>query len=206
MRRSRAHGVHPIQYNWKASEKRRAQIHCSTRRRLVYGWLSSLCASTGEIQHLPREQRATSTEFRLANLHPAIRLFVSGTTLAVSVHYRGRCWDLLQCLEHRPEQAPHGWIDTLCMPGQQKGYETADALWKAQVFDRFREWFDLTLSVAQALILYGTRDGATWAELMPFTTPRGPDEMARFPVWERTVPAQKADYLAPPVQRRSVTG
>ena len=187
VRRSRAYGAHPIQFKWKASEKRRAQIHCATRRRAVYDWLASLCASTGDTQRLPCEQRGTSTEFRLANLHPAIRIFVNGTTLAASVHYRGRCWDLLKCVESRPEQGAGGWINTLCIPGQQNVYDSVDALWKAEVFDRFREWFDLTLSVAQALILYGTPEGTTWAELIPFETPPALYEMARFAVWEQSL-------------------
>ncbi|MGG1944679.1 hypothetical protein AB1286_07710 [Trinickia sp. NRRL B-1857] len=187
MRRSRAHDIQSIRYKWsKASEMRRAYIHCSARRRVVYDWLSSLCASTGDIQRLPREQRRTSTEFRLSKLHPAIRIFVSGTTLAASVHYRGRCWDLLKCLENRPGKAPGGWINTMSIPGQQKVYDSVDALWKAEVFDGFRRWFDRALSVEQALILYGTHDGATWAELMPFATPRGLHEMARFPVWQHS--------------------
>jgi hypothetical protein len=190
VRTSRAHGIHPIRYPWsKASELRRAHIPCSARRRIVYDWLSSLRASTGGIQRLPREQRRTSTEFRLSKLHPAIRIFVSGTTLAASVHYRGRCWDLLQCLENRPEQASRGWIDALCRPRQQKVDDGVDALWKAEVFDGFRRWFELTLSTAQALILHGTPDGVTWAELMPFATPRGSHEMARFPVWKQALRA-----------------
>jgi hypothetical protein len=184
VRRSRARGIYPLQYARKASERRRAHVHCSTRRRVVYAWLSSLCASIGEIQRLPRKQRGTSTEFRLSKLHPAITIFVSGTTLAASVHYRGRCWDLLKYFEHRAEDASTGRIGPMCVPEQQTVDDSADARWKTAVFDGFRRWFGITLRAAQALILYSTPDGDTWAELTPFATPRGPHETARFPVWK----------------------
>ena len=189
VRGSRTHGIDPILYQRKPSERRRAHAHCSTRRRVVYGWLSSLCESTGDIDRLPREQRGTSNEFGLSNLHPAIRIFVNGTTLAASVHYRGRCWDVLECFEHRPGKEAGDGIHPICIPEQQEIHGSVDPLWKAEVFDCFRRWFDLTLREARTLILYGTSDGTTWAQLMPFGTPLAPHEIARFAVWKNTADA-----------------
>lgn len=183
VRASRTRAVYPIRHKAKASETRQAQYHCSTRRHAVYAWLSSLSALTGDIQRLPREQRGTSTEFRLSNLHPAIRIFVSGTTLAASVHYQGGSWDLLKYFEALPQKVAQGWINVVSAPGRQRVYSSVDALWKAEVLHRFRDWFELILTAAEAVTLYGTDDGATWAELMPFAAPRDSDEMARFPVW-----------------------
>lgn len=182
---SRPRAISLIQHKGKASETRQAQYHCSTRRHAVYAWLSSLSALTGDIQRLPREQRGTSTEFRLSNLHPAIRIFVSGTTLAASVHYRGGCWDVLKYFEALPKQVAHGWINLVAASERQRVYSSVDALWEAEVFDRFRDWFELILTTAEAVTLYGTDDRATWAELTPAAAPRGADEMARFPIWAR---------------------
>ena len=190
VRASRTRAISSIQSTWTASETRQAQRHCSTRRRVVYDWLASLSASAGDIQRLPREQRGTTTEFRLSNLHPAIRIFVSGTTLAASVHYRGRCWDVLKHYEALPKPVAHGWINLASAPERERVYSNVDALWKAEVFDRFRDWFELVLGAADTVMLFGTPDGTTWAELMPFATPRDVDEVARFPVWTALVRAQ----------------
>lgn len=183
----RTRALHTIQYNSKASETRRAQQHCAARRHVVYAWLAALHASTGDIQRLPREQRGTSTEFRLSNLHPAIRIYVSGTALAASVHYRRGCWDLLKCFESIPTKAARGWTNLVSAPGRQRVYSSVDAMWKAEVFDRFRDWFELILSAAEAVMLSGTHDGTTWAELVPFATRCSADEVARFPVWKGCV-------------------
>jgi hypothetical protein len=189
VRPSRTRALYPTQHKSKASETRRARQHCSARRHVVYAWLVSLAALTGGIERLPREQRGTSTECRLSELHPAIRIFMSGTTLAASVHYRGRCWDVLECFEAVPKQAALGWVNGAGARGQPCVHASADALWKTEVFDRFREWFELTLPAAEVVILYGTDDGATWAQFMPFATPpAAPFEMARFPVWRHRVP------------------
>lgn len=183
LRESRARATSLVQHKGKASETGQARHHCSTRRHTVYAWLSSLSALTGDIERLPREQRGASTEFRLSKLHPAIRIFVSGTTLAASVHYRGGCWDVLKYFEALPKQVAHGWINLVGAPERQRVYSNVDALWKAEVFDRFRDWFELILTAAEAVTLYGTDDGTTWAELTPLAAPRGADEMARFRVW-----------------------
>lgn len=190
VRASRTRATSPIQSTSTASETRQAQRHCSTRRRVVYDWLASLSASAGNIQRLPREQRGTTTEFRLSNLHPVIRIFVSGTTLAASVHYRGRCWDVLKHFEALPKPIAHGWINLVSAPGRQRVYSNVDALWNAEVFDRFRDWFELVLGAADTVMLSATPDGTTWAELMPFATPHGVDEMARFPVWAAHIRTQ----------------
>lgn len=166
----------------KASQKQQAQACCTKRRRIVYKWFSSL-SSFGEISPVPREQRRTSTEFRLSNLHPTIRVFVSATTLALAIHYKGRCWDVLSCFEKGAEKVPGGWANPFSAPEQQRIYSSVDAMWKAEVFDTFCEWFVATFNAAQALILYATRDGSTWAQLLPNDTPVGLYEMARFPVW-----------------------
>lgn len=190
----RTRSIYPIKYRWKASEARQEQQHCTKRRRAVYHWLSSLSSHVGDIVRVPREQRQTSTEFRLSKLHPTIRIFVNGTTIAASVHYRGRCWDLLQCLEEGPKRAADGWINQISAPGFERVYESVDALWKAEVFGPFRAWFELTLSTAEVLVLHGTRSdargGTTWAKLMPWKTPVGPYEIARFPVWPERCPVR----------------
>lgn len=186
----RTRSIYPIKYRRKASEARQEQQHRTKRRRAVYHWLSS--SHVGDIVRVPREQHQISTEFRLSKLHPTVRIFVNGTTIAASVHYGGRCWDLLQCFETGPKKVADGWINQISVPGFERVYESVDALWKAEVFEPFRAWFELTLSTAEVLVLYGTRSdargGTTWAKLMPWKTPVIPYEIARFPVWPERCP------------------
>ncbi|CAB3654714.1 hypothetical protein LMG27174_01343 [Paraburkholderia rhynchosiae] len=137
----------------------------------------------GNIQHLPREQCKTSTQFRLSKLHPAIRIFVNATTLAASVRWQGKCVDLLQCHETGLETVAGDWINPIDTAKYQRVYCNLDARWNAEVFKCFLRWLRNVLRTAGTLILYGTPDGTTWARLAPLGTPVGMFEMARFPVW-----------------------
>ncbi|RKT13457.1 hypothetical protein B0G69_6610 [Paraburkholderia sp. RAU2J] len=177
------YGSLPPRNSWKASETRREQQQCTARRRAMYEWLSSLSASVGEIESVPHEQGKTSTEFRLGRMHPAIRIFLTANTIAVSIHYRGRCWDIVKCSEAAPAKTSGGWFDAFNPPEFKVIYPDLDTLWCEEVFEPFCRWFGLMMCKDDSLILYGTRDDTTWAKLMPTETPMGLFEVARFPVW-----------------------
>jgi hypothetical protein len=171
----------PVRYKWKASETRNEYSRYSVHRRAVFHWLGQISAWVGDVQ--PVDQRKTSIGFRLSKLHPAIRIFVTANTIAVGVAYRGKeCCDLLQCIDCQPRKVQGGWIDSLNVPGHQLVYPDLENLWQHEVFDPFELWFRETFWSAETLILYGAREGATWARLAASSASTEPYEIERLPV------------------------
>jgi hypothetical protein len=170
-----------VGYKWKASETLNEQRRCSSCRRAVFDWFTHISAWVGEVR--PVDQRKTSTEFGLSKLHPAIRVVVTANTIAVAVAYRGdECRDLLQCIDCQPRKVQGGWIDSLNLPGHQLVYPDLENLWQHEVFDPFELWFRETFWSAETLILYGAREGATWARLAEFSASAERYEIERLPV------------------------
>jgi hypothetical protein len=170
-----------VGYKWKASETRNDHSRYSLHRSAVFRWLRQISAWVGEV--LPVDRRKMSTEFGLSKLHPAIRIFVTANTIAISVAYRDDdCWDLLRCVECEPRKVEGGWIDSLNLPSYRRVYPDLESLWQSEVFDPFKAWFSETFWSAETLIIYGMRDGATWAKLAASSTPIGLYEIERLPV------------------------
>ena len=71
----------------------------------------------------------------------------------------------LQCIECEPRKAQGGWIGSLNLPGHRRIHPDLESLWQHEVFDPFELWFRETFWSAETLILYGAREGATWARL-----------------------------------------
>ncbi|WP_144161538.1 hypothetical protein [Paraburkholderia sp. BCC1885] len=170
-----------VGYKWKASETRNDHRRCSIHRRAVFRWLRQISAWVGEV--LPVDRRKTSTEFRLSKLQPAIRIFVTANTIVAGVAFRGdNCWDLLRCIECEPRKVQGGWIDSLNLPSYRRLYPDLERLWRNEVFDSFETWFRGTLLTADTLIIYGMREGPTWARLAASSASVEPHEIERLPV------------------------
>lgn len=170
-----------VGYKWKASETRNDHTRYSLHRRAVFHWLGQISPWVGEV--LPVDRRKTSTEFRLAKLHPAIRIFVTAHTIAVGVAYRDDdCWDLLQFVECEPRKVQGGWIDSLNLTDHRRVYPDLESLWQNEVFDPFEAWFRETFWSAETLIICGMRAGPTWARLAASSASTEPCEIDRLPV------------------------
>lgn len=98
---------------------------------------------------------------------PALRSWLYGYGIAVSVEWGGVAWDLVLCLEAAPRRTPLGYLDHMVLPEYREPYATKDELWWAELFELFLRWVNEDLATACRLGLWRAEDGgATWAKLL----------------------------------------
>jgi hypothetical protein len=163
----------------KASETRRTQEQYVQRRRAFLAWLTHHPDVAGAL--LPRKRTRTFMTVRLQNLHPALELTVLDTSVCITVSFDGQVWDVLRDFDSAPKKATGGYVDAFVLPDWVVVYPNLQALWEAEVFLPFKEWFENTLSTAEVLILSGKPGRSTWAELAKRDAPVEPNEYVRIP-------------------------
>jgi len=162
----------------KASETRRTQEQYVQRRRAFLAWLTHHSDVAGAL--LPRKRTRTFMTVRLENLHPALELTISDTSICITVSFDGHVWDLLADFDSAPKRTAGGYLDALVLPDWTIVYPNLQALWEAEVFLLFKEWFENTLSTAEVVILSGKPGRSTWAKLATRDAPVDSSEYVRI--------------------------
>lgn len=105
-------------------------------------------------------------ECRFLGVTSAIRIALTDDSLCVSAEKDGEYWDNFTCFDAVPQKEGSGYVCALCLPERRVRYARRDGVWRAELFEPFRDWIIGDFANAEWVAFHELPGGnATWVVL-----------------------------------------
>lgn len=114
-----------------------------------------------------------SIECRFRGVTNAVRFWLANDSLCVSAEKDGKCWDFLVCFDAVPQKESDGYVCAVCLPERRLRYARRDSVWRAELFEPFRDWINGVFVNAEWVAFHELPGGgATWVVLETDAVPK----------------------------------